>query len=373
MAGGSRLSVVQLVPELDSGGVERGTVEIAQALVERDHRSTVVSAGGRLVEALAAGGSRHVAWPIGRKSPLVLLLVPRLRRLFAEVGADVVHARSRLPAWLAHLALRRMAPEMRPRFVTTVHGLYSVGPYSAIMARGERVVAVSETARDYVLEHYPWVEERRVRVIQRGVDPREFPYGHRPDADWVARWYAEFPELEGKRVLTLPGRLTRLKGHHAFFRLLAAAAGRAPVHGLVVGGPTRGRERYARELERTARARRLPVTFAGHRGDMRDVYAVSDIVLSLSAHPESFGRTVLEALSLGVPVVGFDHGGVGELLRSLFPAGRVPLGDEAALLETTLAMLERPQRPAPLRGFTRERMVEETLALYEEVAGARRP
>jgi glycosyltransferase involved in cell wall biosynthesis len=142
-----RLTVAQLLPALESGGVERSTLEIAGALAAAGHRALVVSAGGRLLPALEATGARHLALAIGRKSPLVLRHVRRLRRWFADEGVDIVHARSRLPAWLAWRALRGMEPARRPRFVTTVHGLNSPSRYSAIMARGERVVCVSETVR----------------------------------------------------------------------------------------------------------------------------------------------------------------------------------------------------------------------------------
>ncbi|NUS39539.1 MAG: glycosyltransferase, partial [Lysobacter sp.] len=150
---GRRLTVVQVLPALEAGGVERSTIEIADALVHDGHRALVVSAGGRLLPELLATGAEHITLPIGRKSPLVLRHVPALRRLFAREGVDIVHARSRLPAWLARFALRGLrAP---PHFVTTVHGLNSPSRYSAVMASGERVICVSRTVRDYVLQHYP--------------------------------------------------------------------------------------------------------------------------------------------------------------------------------------------------------------------------
>jgi hypothetical protein len=143
-----RLTVVQLLPALDAGGVERSTLEIAEALVRAGHRAIVVSARGRLLPRLEALGAEHVGLEVGRKSPFVLRQVPALRRLFRE--ADIVHARSRLPAWLAWLALRGMGGG-RPRFATTAHGLNSPSRYSAIMARGERVVCVSRTVRAHLL------------------------------------------------------------------------------------------------------------------------------------------------------------------------------------------------------------------------------
>ncbi|WP_267127199.1 glycosyltransferase, partial [Xanthomonas sacchari] len=190
-----RLTVVQLLPALESGGVERSTLEIAQALVEAGHRAVVVSAGGRLLPALAATGAEHIALDIGRKSLLTLRHVPALRRLFARERADIVHARSRLPAWLGWRALQGMPAAQRPRLVTTVHGLNSPSRYSAVMTRGERVICVSETVRDYVLQHYPQTDPARLRVVPRGIDPAQFPRRPWPDAQARAWAVSQAPAL----------------------------------------------------------------------------------------------------------------------------------------------------------------------------------
>ena len=370
-----RLSVAQLLPALDGGGVERGTLEVARELVRQGHRSAVISAGGRLVPELLRDGSEHLAWPLGAKSPRTLRWIWPLRRWLAEQRIDILHARSRLPAWIGWLAWRGMDPLTRPRFVTTVHGLYSVSRYSAIMTRGERVIAVSETVRAYLQRHYPQLPAERVRVIHRGVDSRAFPYGYRPSSDWLADWYRRFPQLREGPVLTLPGRLSRLKGHEDFIELIARLRARGlSVRGLVVGGPEPRRQRYADGLREIVRSRGLGdvVLFAGHRGDMREVYAVSTVVLSLSAKPESFGRTVLEALSLGVPVIGYDHGGVGEILGRIYPAGSVPAGDLDTLTARVVEWLGAAPPEPPDPGFPLQRMLDETLALYEGLCHAPR-
>ncbi|MDO9008504.1 MAG: glycosyltransferase, partial [Thiobacillus sp.] len=155
MAEEKKLTVLQLLPALESGGVERGTLEIAQALVARGHRALVMSAGGRQVSSLVAAGGEHFTWAIGRKRFKTLLLVGKLRKFLLEQKVDILHARSRVPAWIAYLAWRGMNPATRPRFITTVHGLYGVNRYSGIMTRGERVIAVSNTVRDYILREYP--------------------------------------------------------------------------------------------------------------------------------------------------------------------------------------------------------------------------
>ncbi len=365
---GRRLTVVQLLPALEGGGVERGTLEVARALVAAGHRSVVISGGGRMVAQLLAEGSEHVTLPVGRKSLLTFRYVPRLRRLLRELDADILHARSRLPAWLGWFAWRGMAAA-RPRFVTTVHGFYSPGRYSGVMVRGERVIAVSRAIEGYILEHYPQVDPRRIRVIPRGVDPREFPRGFQPSPAWREQWDAAYPQLRGRLVLTLPGRITRLKGHHDLIELIACLRARGvDAHGLVVGGEDPRRRAYAGELRRAVSERGLDghITFTGPRGDMREVYAVSAAVLSLSAKPESFGRTVLEALSLGRPVLGYAHGGVGEILADLYPQGRVANGDWHELCER-LAHGPLPSVP-PVGNYSLGEMTAQTLALYAELA-----
>ena len=371
MASVRPLNVVQLVPELASGGVERGTLEVAEALVAAGHRSLVISAGGRMVAELEAAGSEHLSWDIGRKSPLTWRYVPRLRRLLAERAVDIVHARSRVPAWVAYLAWRGMPAGGRPRFVTTAHGVYSVNRFSEIMTRGECVIAVSESIREYLWRSFPRADRERIRVIHRGVDARHFAPGYRPTPQWTAGWRRQFPELGGKFVLTLPGRLTRLKGHAAFVRLMARlGAVEAGAHGLIVGDADSSGARYAAQLRREVAGAGLPVSFAGHRDDMREIYASSDLVLSLSSHPESFGRTVAEALSMGVPVIGYDHGGVGEVLRGAFPEGRVAPGDEEQLFARVRAFRHDPPLPATPLPFTLQAMLDQTLALYRELADA---
>lgn len=365
-----KLTVLQLLPALESGGVERGTLELAAGLVQAGYRSLVISAGGQQVSRLTGQGSEHFLWPIGRKSPWTLRLVPRLRRLIRDQQVDIVHARSRLPAWIAWWALRGMEPDIRSHFVTTVHGLYSVGRYSSVMMRGEAVIAVSDAARRYVLENYPDIDPAGIDRIDRGIDPAVFPFDYRPPDSWVDRWYQEHPFLLDQNVLTLPGRITRLKGHLDFLELLARLVQRnLPVRGLIVGAADAAHAGYQRQVYRTVERLGLNgyVTFIGHRMDLRDIMAVSNLVFSLSMRPESYGRTVQEALALGVPVIGYDHGGVGDMLKQAYPRGRVPPGDLAALETATVQLLEHPVPVEPCAFPGVQEMIERTLALYQSL------
>jgi glycosyltransferase involved in cell wall biosynthesis len=366
-----KLTVLQLLPALESGGVERGTLEVARELVNRGHRALVMSAGGRQVPALLESGAEHFAWPIGEKTFRTLLLVGKLRKFLLEQKVDIVHARSRVPAWIAYLAWRGMNPMTRPRFVTTVHGLYGVNRYSRIMARGEQVIAVSNTVRDYILREYPDTLPWRVQVIHRGVEGQDYPYGWKPEAAWQQAFFEQFPRAAGKQLITLPGRITRLKGHEDFIELISRLKRRGlPVHGLIVGGASPSKQRYLQKLRYRVRSMGLEadISFTGQRDDLKNILAISNLVLSLSTQPESFGRTTLEALRLGVATAGYDHGGVGEILRTIYPAGLLQLGSIDEACQRIAQLLQNPE-PVPVGDFfPRQSMLDQTLALYEQLA-----
>lgn len=364
-----KLTVVQVLPALESGGVERGTLEVGRHLIGHGHRSIVISAGGRMVGQLIREGSEHVTWDVGRKSLWTLRLIPRLRRFLRDNKVDILHARSRMPAWICYLAWKGMDPKNRPRFVTTVHGPYSVNVYSAVMTKGERVIVISEMIRDYVLKNYPGTDPGKLRLIYRGVDPGEFPHGHRPTPEWLELWYQDYPQTRGKRLATLPARITRWKGQDDFIDVIARIREAEPlVHGLIVGDTHPRRREFRQELADKIEKRGLGdhITFTGHRSDLRDVMAISDLVFSLSREPEAFGRVSLEALSLGIPVIGYAHGGVGEQLTAILPEGGVATGNIERVTELAQTWLAKPPAVPHDHPFTLTRMLDATLAVYQE-------
>jgi glycosyltransferase involved in cell wall biosynthesis len=365
------LTVLQVLPALQGGGVERGTLEVAAELVRRGHRSLVVSAGGRLLPQLLAGGSEHISCPLGRKSLSSLRYIAQLRGLLKSAHVDIVHARSRLPAWITWLAWSSMDAATRPRFITTVHGLYSVNAYSAVMMKGERVIAVSDVARDYVLKHYPAVDPARVSVIYRGVDVALYPPGFKPREAWLADWTRRYPQLQHRYVITLPGRVGSRKGVFDFIDLIAGLKHTGhDVHGLIVGQIAKHDRRLAGQLNTAAKAAGVAdaITCTGFREDIREIVSVSSAVVSLSRYPEAFGRTVNEALSLGIPVAGYDHGGVGEQLAQHFPAGLVPPGDLATMTARLAGWMTAPPGMAGVQPYTLEHMLDKTIDLYQQVA-----
>ncbi|WP_151814921.1 glycosyltransferase family 4 protein [Acinetobacter soli] len=364
------MKVMQLLPELNSGGVERGTLEIARALVKEGLQSVVVSNGGRLVAQLEAEGSTHLTLPIHKKSLSSLWQIRPLRRLIQTEQPDIVHVRSRVPAWLIHFALRGMPAHSRPHLVSTVHGFYSINRYSAIMTQAEKVIAVSDSVVDYITTHYPQCPPERIVRIYRGIDPKAFPHGYQPSAQWINQIYTLFPQLENKFLICLPGRITRLKGHETLIELMENLQAEYPdVHAIVVGGADPKKKAYLDELEATIRDRGLrdKITFVGHTSEIREWLAISDLVLSLSNQAETFGRTALEALSLGTPVVGWKRGGVAEILSSLYPQGLIEVDDRTALTDAIKRHLDQPQVIAPVDRFRLDEMCGQTLALYREL------
>ena len=352
--------------------MERGTIEIAGYLKALGHESIVISEGGPLVRELTALGVVHVYRSVGTKSLRALVGLWQLRKYFNDTRPDIVHSRSRLPGWLCYLAIKSLSKKVRPRFVTSVHGLHSVSWYSAIITKGECIEAVSSAAQNYVLDNYRKVDRSRIRLIHRGVDSTEFSPNFEPNPDWTQKWtsWCKENETNGSPIVAIVGRISRLKGHNDFLRVIELLHEQnIRATGLIIGGESEEHKELLRELqERVANSDALStsVFFLGQRSDVRELMTVCDVVVSFSSTPEAFGRTVLEALTLGVPVVGYAHGGVDELLKLLFPMGVVPVGDIHAAADRIRDLLTR-KHPIEPHSMTLQAMREKTIAMYEEL------
>lgn len=366
------MRVMQVLPALYSGGVERGTVEFAAELVRRGHESFVVSQGGPKIADLEACGSAHFTLPVHRKSLASFGQIRPMRRLLKQLEPDIVHVRSRMPAWITRLAWKGLPLHRRPALVSTFHGMYSVNPYSAVMAKADHVIAISECVRDYVLQNFG-VPESQLTVIQRGVDIGTF----RPRAVgpvWQQALYREFPQLKGKRLIMMPGRISRWKGQLLFLEVMAELAHQHPdCHGVIVGGVEPGKEHFLKELEQRRRELGLEqaVTFCGQRNDMADLYLLASVVCHMSTKPEPFGRTVTEALASGTPVVAFDRGGAAETLQACFPKGLVTPDQTPEFAQRVLSVMANDPQPIGLpERFHLKAQVNATLAVYEQVLHA---
>ncbi|MBQ2813502.1 MAG: glycosyltransferase [Akkermansia sp.] len=366
------MKVMHLLPSLSSGGVEQVVLELCQGLCARGVENTVVSAGGAMVAAVEAAGARHICRPIGRKSLFTLMQVGRMARLLKTEKPDILHLHSRVPAWVGHLAVKRLPRAQRPAIVSSFHGFHSVNAYSGIMARGDCVIAVSACMKAHILENYPYTPEQKITVIPNSVDQSlNFP-GYTPSSAWLSKWLSDYPELRGKYTLCLPGRITRLKGAMHLPELLQQLHSRGiPAHAVIVGETKKGKEAFKEEVRQALRDAGVEqhTTWIGHRSDLRDVLSSCDVTLSLTLQPESFGKTTLEALALGKAVAGYEHGGVGEQLSILLPEGKVPTGDIGAMA----ALLERWYRegtPTPLpvgAPYRRDDMIDLHLSTYERL------
>jgi len=366
--------VVQVLVSLNLGGSELVAVELAEHCAAAGQRVTVIAADGPLGDRVRASGAELLDWPLGRKRPGTLRYVAQLRDWLQAIRPDIVHVHSRLPAWICHLALRRIPERARPKFVTSMHGHYSVSRYSAVMASGDRVIAVSDHIRDYTLHNYPGTDPQRVVTVHGGISRKAFPFGYRPSPGWLQQACAEYPELRGRRWICLPGRLSRYKGHTDFIELVSLLRPAVPeIHGVIVGTARPG-SRYRDELEGLAERYGVldRITFTQARTDMRDWLAASEIVYSLCADPpEAFGRTVPEALHLGVPVIGWDHGGVQETLAAMFPQGAVAPGDRSALLQRSLEFLRNAPEVTPSEAFGLSESMEKTMSVYQSLLAGR--
>ncbi len=363
------MHIVQALVSLNLGGSELVATELSEYAAAHGHRVVVIAADGPLGNRVRACGAEHLAWPIGKKRLSTLRYISRLSEWLDRERPEILHVHSRLPAWICVLAMRRLPPVARPIFITSMHGHYSVSRYSAVMASGDRVIAVSDHIRQYTLHNYPATDPGRVVTVLGGVSHQIFPYSYRPEPGWYERTYGEFPELANRRLLCLPGRLSRYKGHPDFIELTAALLPEFPdLHGIIVGTAKPG-SRYRDELEGLAESYGVldRITFTGARMDIRDWLAASEIVFSLcSDPPEAFGRTIPESLHLGIPVIGWNHGGVQEVLAKVFPGGAVTPGNHPQLQERARKFLRQPPSVVRSDAFGLQESMHKTLTVYNQ-------
>lgn len=377
--GGGRPVILQVIPSLVTGGAERGCVDVAVAIRKAGGTALVASTGGPMTRELDRHGIRHITLPLDSKNPLTIRRnATRLTELIAAEGVDILHARSRAPAWSAHWAAKRAGIP----FVTTFHAPYNFKSglkrwYNSVMAKGDRVIAVSRYVAEHVAANYG-VGPDRLRLIHRGVDVGLLA-PERVTQSRLIQLARSWRIPEDKRVIMLPGRLTRWKGQGVLIEAMAKL-GRKDVLALLVGAD-QGRGGYRAELEARAKALGLEaqVAIVGHCNDMAAAYMIADVVVSASTEPEAFGRVIVEAQAMGRPVIVSAIGAVKETVRDGLTGLVVPPGDADALARAigTILALDTEQRASIGRdgmafvreNFTRERMCAETLAVYSELLG----
>jgi glycosyltransferase involved in cell wall biosynthesis len=372
--------VLQVLPALVTGGVERGTIDVAGALVDAGWTALVASNGGPMVRELDRLGVKHIQLPLDSKNPLIMRAnVARLEAVIRQYGVDVVHARSRAPAWSACAAAKKTGAH----FLTTFHGTYNVGmlglknAYNAIMTKGERVIAISHFIADHMQAVYR-TDPAKIRVVHRGVDLSRFD-PTRVSQERIIQLAQRWRLPDGYPVIMLPGRLTRWKGQTVLIEALAML-GRRDVRCLLVGSD-QGRDAYTDELKSLVRQRDLTdvVHIVGECNDMPAAYMLTDVVVSASTDPEAFGRVIVEGQAMGRPVVATNNGAARENVLDGRTGTLVPPDNPAALASALASALaigpeERESRAAVAiqfvrENFTRELMCARTLGVYAELIG----
>ena len=370
-------TVLQVLPALGGGGVERGTVEMAAAIARAGGRPLVASAGGMLAASVERAGGRNLILPLATKNPRKILAnAGRLAKLIRAEQVDIVHARSRAPAWSAYLAARRTGA----RFVTTYHGAYNEDlwfkrRYNAVMARGDLVIAISHFIAGLVTARHR-VDPARIRVIHRGADPALFdPDGVTPGR--LMRLSRAWRLQDGEAVVLLPGRITRWKGQGVLIEALSLMTRRDVCAVLV--GDDQGRHKFVAEL--TAQAERLGlsarVRIVGHCDDMPAALRLASVVVNASTDPEAFGRVVTEAQAMGAMVIATDHGGAVETIAHDVTGWLVTPGNAAELaagLDYVLGLSQDARleigamaRASVIADYTVAAMQAKTLDVYREL------
>ncbi len=379
--------VLQVVPALDSGGVEQTTLDMAQAITDAGGVALVASAGGRLEPELGSRGGELVRMPLDRKAPWTLLAnAVRLERLIHARGVDIVQARSRAPAWSGLLAARRTGAA----FVTTYHGVYNARSglkraYNRVMARGDVVIANSAFTAEHLLAEHSGVDPAQVITIPRGVDVAHFS----PDrvtpgriAAVRAAWGLETDDA--RPIALLAARLTAWKGQRLLIEALARLQERSRDLVLVLAGDDQGRTAYTDSLRTAAEAAGLGerVRIVGHCADMPAAYLAADFACAPSLDPEAFGRTAVEPQAMGRSVLAADHGAVRETVEDGVTGWRVAPGDAPAWSAALARMLDIPAEHRAAMGaagrarvqrlYSLEGMAAATLEVYARLLAERR-
>jgi len=367
--------IIQVLPALQQGGVERGTIEIASALQQAGIKNLVISAGGCMVSELEALGVEHITLPVNTKNPFKIFLnAKKLAEIFKDKGATLIHVRSRAPAWSVKLACRQTGIP----FIASFHGVYKTEPawikkkYNSVMLAGEHVIAVSEHVKKHIIDTYGTAPEK-ITVIHRGADVVYFnPANVSEEKLDILRQQWHIPS--GVPVITLVGRLTAWKGQDILLDACSKMQHKDFVCLLV--GSDQGRVEYHQALEKQAQALygKPQVIFVEACRDMPALYRLSTIIVNASTEPEAFGRTIAEAQAMERIVVATAHGGACETIQNGQTGFLVPVKDSSALAEALdkildmspeeIKKIEKQARQSVWDNFSVQKMCDSTLALY---------
>ncbi|MDD5618270.1 MAG: glycosyltransferase family 4 protein, partial [Candidatus Omnitrophica bacterium] len=296
------MKILLLSAALNSGGVETGTIDLSKSLKMLGQEVIVVSSGGKLVEELRKSGIKHIRLPVHKKSIFTLLQIPVLRKIIQDENIDIVHAQSRMPAWIAYFACKKT----NATFVTSCHGYYSKHFFSKVMGYGKKAIVISRIIGKHMVEGFG-VNKEKTSLVYRGVDLSK--YNYQPD---------KYKKPRDTFKIVNIARITPIKGQEDFVRAISVVVKRKPnIEAWLVGGVDKGKGHYARKLHELVEELGLQdtVKFLGERGDIASILKESDILVLSTRVPEAFGRVIIEAGAMGVAVCAPDIGGVGEIIQ----------------------------------------------------------
>lgn len=357
------MRIVQLLPELNEGGVERGVVELNREFVKKGLESFVISAGGKFENQINFDGGKHIKFDVCSKNIFsVFSRVNKLKKILKDLNPDIIHVRSRVPAWLVYLANKSLGFKV----VSTVHGFNSVGFYSSIMQNADSVICVSNSIKEYIQKYYK-TNENKITVIPRGIDLEVFNPKNLDNSfieDFILK-----NELKDKFVVTSVGRITQLKDYETFIKSIELIKKeRDNVVGLIVGGVRDDKQDYFNSLKKLVKDLNLEenIIFTGSQNKIAEIYSLSNVIVSSSKKPESFGRSVAEAIALNTPVIATNHGGVKDIIKENENGFFFEIGDEKELSEKILKVknLKFDGYKYISENFTLKNMVDVTLNVY---------
>ena len=371
--------VLQILPELETGGVETGTIEIASALQEKGIKNFVASQGGRMVYELEKIGVDHLSLPLKSKNYFIMKKNAKLLADYIRKNhINIVHARSRAPAWSAYWA----AKETGAHFVTTFHGTYGLGPwgikkfYNKIMTYGERVIVISNHIKEHILKNYPQTSADKLRLIHRCADIERFS----PEAVTQARLIKKIEEYniaDDKPVLLLPGRMTRWKGQHILIHALHLMKNQN--YYCIIAGDSQGRQEYLEYLKKLAHKYKLEgrIGFFGRYTDAPALMMNATVILSTAIEPEAFGRISVEGQAMGKIVVASNIGGTLDTIIDGKTGKLYQYDNPQALadaLDWALSLSPEEAKKISQAGiknvkehFTKQIMCDKTIEVYREV------
>lgn len=371
-------TILQVVPALVSGGVERGTLEIAKKIVESGNISIVVSAGGPLVNSLEQDGSLHIKMNVASKNPLTIWRnAGKIANIMRNYEVDIVHARSRAPAWNCYFAAKSTGVKL----ITTFHGIYNFKTsikkyYNSVMTQGVKVIAVSNFVKNHIIENYK-IDKDKIHVIYRGVNHEEFTREKLSD-ELLSKFRGKYNIPPNMPVLLLPSRMTRWKGHLVLIDALEKI--KHLNFYCIIAGDLAKHPGFVTEIQEKIQEYKIQnrVQLFGNEPNMIGLYGIADIVLSTSIEPEAFGRTIIEAQSMEKLVIATNIGGACETIQDGVTGFHVKAGDSddlAKKIEHCLAIIGTDQakevtsnaRKMVATNFSLDRMLKNTLSIYNEI------